>query len=274
MHTKFPEASNTDCLLDHKGWNRGRESRETGVAHLGAYGTLYFQNNINGRKMHSWNCRNLFFITLTFNYSIKKTKLVCLRGRRWRRKKMVFLPVIWMWYNAFQKPQVTADEEKTGNVIGEGSGDLPVLRSTLYHFVFLLAPLTQTLPPNCPCCKADRELSFLVLKTFLNYIGNTWIHSCCKRLKQYRSMLTTHSEKAPVSIPLPWGGHSSWFGVCLISPFSIQSHTFMSKCTYVGLFFFYIYGLILCVLFWNFFYLHKNVLEILTSGPIDLLHSP
>lgn len=71
------------------------------------------------------------------------------------------------------KPQVTADGEKTGNVIGEGRGKgLVQFSGALFHFAFLLALLRLCILITPAAKLSEKSLLSEVLKMFLNDTGN------------------------------------------------------------------------------------------------------
>ena len=167
---------------------------------FGCFGTLYFQNHSKGKLMHSWNRLHSFFITWSFKYSIKTRNWRVLRGGGGRERERCFCLWYEMWYNVFQNRRCLQMRRKQEMQLGRGVG---LLQFSGAHFHFCLPfSSSQTLHPNYSCCKAEWELSFRVLKIFLNYTGNVWIHSCCKRIKQRRSARTTPPRPPPPSKPL------------------------------------------------------------------------
>lgn len=153
-------------------------------------------------------------------------------------------------YNVFQTAGGCRWENRKCNG-GNRVGALPILRSTL-SFCFPFSS-SQTLCVLITSVAKLSENSFLVFKMFLNYTSNVWIHSWCKGNDTKAYWLP--SEKAPISIPLPWGGHSSGFSVWWVS---FQCPFYACMCTYTYMRLFCIQGLILCLLFYNFF-LHYNI---------------
>ena len=161
MRPQFPEASYMACVLCHKGWKVGRGA---GVTHLGAYGTLYFQNHSKGRTMHSWNCPHSFFITRTSDYSIKTRNWCVLGWGGGRERERCFCLWYEMWYNVFQDRRwLQMRRNRKCNWGGEWG--LSQFSGARFHFCLPFSS-SQTLQPNYPCCKAEPELSFRVLKMF------------------------------------------------------------------------------------------------------------
>lgn len=154
-----------------------------------------------------------------------------------------------------------------------GEGGLSRFEGALFHFAFLLALLRLCILITSAAKLSEN--SFLVLNMFLNDTGNVWVHSCCKRIKQYRSTLNVPLRKPPprISTLLPWGSHRSWFSGFLSVPFLCTHIIYVQIHIYRAFFFAYM-GSYCAYRTTSFFLLqYKYVLEMFASEYTDLPHS-